>query len=353
MSPFSAVISLKKSLIKDKFPSVSAPTSSNHEIAALASKNLMLEKKLTTLQRDHESAIDDCEAAHKTIRLLQTEPKLEKDTVSKGALLKELAEKNELINTLEFDNKHLKKENENLKVAVENLNENIQDLEISNKKQKEISNKFNKEINETKVQFGKEKEKAEKEHRAEVKSWRKDLGDEVKKNVKLEKTLKKYLEAGKDETLPVLNGSSAVSITPSINPLTASNPDNSSSSSSILCSICAIPIVNYVPKYFLGEKFNPACDKCDVDADEFNEDIDASDEVKSTPETNENIGIETPKEDIAKIESESKSDGMKVPNEVVNEDEEGFIGPKLPRRMTEEEKDEFLKELLEKYKFPS
>ena len=186
-----------------------------------------------------------------------------------------------------------------------------------------------------------------------MKSWRKDLGDEVKKNVKLEKTLKKYLEAGKDETLPVLNGSSAVSITPSINPLTASNPDNSSSSSSILCSICAIPIVNYVPKYFLGEKFNPACDKCDVDADEFNEDIDASDEVKSTPETNENIGIETSKEDITKIESESKSDGMKVPNEVINEDEEGFIGPKLPRRMTEEEKDEFLKELLEKYKFPS
>ena len=112
-----------------------------------------------------------------------------------------------------------------------------------------------------------------------MKSWGKDLGDEVKKNVKLEKTLKKYLEAVKDETLPVLNGSSAVSITPSINPLTASNPDNSSSSSSILCSICAIPIVNYVPKYFLGEKFNPACDKCDVDADELNEDIDARPET--------------------------------------------------------------------------
>ena len=29
-----------------------------------------------------------------------------------------------------------------------------------------------------------------------------------------------------------------------------------------LCSIFAVSIVNYMPVYFLGERFNPACDKC-------------------------------------------------------------------------------------------
>ena len=30
-----------------------------------------------------------------------------------------------------------------------------------------------------------------------------------------------------------------------------------------LCSICANPIIDYVPKYFLGQKCSPACGNCD------------------------------------------------------------------------------------------
>ena len=40
-------------------------------------------------------------------------------------------------------------------------------------------------------------------------------------------------------------------------------PSHTSASEETLCSICASPIVNYIPKYFLGERFNPACDGCD------------------------------------------------------------------------------------------
>ena len=36
-----------------------------------------------------------------------------------------------------------------------------------------------------------------------------------------------------------------------------------SASEETLRSICASAIVNYVPKYFLGEMFNPACETCD------------------------------------------------------------------------------------------
>ena len=35
------------------------------------------------------------------------------------------------------------------------------------------------------------------------------------------------------------------------------------SSDEILCTICANLIVNYIPKFCLGEPFRPACDKCD------------------------------------------------------------------------------------------
>ena len=36
----------------------------------------------------------------------------------------------------------------------------------------------------------------------------------------------------------------------------------SSKAPSVLCSICSEPIVNFLPEYFMGEKFNPACSKC-------------------------------------------------------------------------------------------
>ena len=36
----------------------------------------------------------------------------------------------------------------------------------------------------------------------------------------------------------------------------------------VSCSICSLPIENYVPDYFMGEKFNPCCQQCNLIADE-------------------------------------------------------------------------------------
>ena len=71
ISPFSALISIKKSLIKYKsgvplLPPSSPDPASSKEIAALATKNIMLEKKL-----NYENAVDDSEAAHRTIKSLE------------------------------------------------------------------------------------------------------------------------------------------------------------------------------------------------------------------------------------------------------------------------------------------
>ena len=86
---------------------------------------------------------------------------------------------------------------------------------------------------------------------------RKDLGEERKKKVKLEKKLEDKIH---DEHAPNKIGSTPL-------PVSAPSLITTISSSSLLnhtlCSICAKEIADYKPKYFLGEVFNPACSDCD------------------------------------------------------------------------------------------
>ena len=54
-------------------------------------------------------------------------------------------------------------------MKVNDLKTEIQDLEASNKKQKEIPNKFKKELSDARVKFKNEKAEISKEYRAEMK----------------------------------------------------------------------------------------------------------------------------------------------------------------------------------------
>jgi hypothetical protein len=54
----------------------------------------------------------------------------------------------------------------------------------------QASDKLNKEISEMKAKVKKEKETIFKEHRMEVKFWKKELGEVTKHNIKLEKKVK-------------------------------------------------------------------------------------------------------------------------------------------------------------------
>ena len=49
--------------------------------------------------------------------------------------------------------------------------------------------------------------------------------------------------------------------------------DTTENTEETLWTGCATPIVNYVQKYFLGEAFNPACDKCDDNSWVLDDDI--------------------------------------------------------------------------------
>ena len=153
-------------------------------------------------------------------------------------------------------------ENKNLKCEIEQQNVDIQDLQISNKIQKQISQKLSKNINETEKKSKKEKTMIYKQHRAEIKSWRLELGDETKEKIKLEEKLKKLSET---------DASASSSFDPPRN-LNSSSPNSiisasesqltfSSSSKETPCTIYFNTITDYKPKYFLGEEINPACEK--------------------------------------------------------------------------------------------
>ena len=77
LSPFSAQISLKKSLVKERngslrlpptISSLSCKVSQHEELEARADK---LEKELKALRREYKQAVDDCEEANQRINTLE------------------------------------------------------------------------------------------------------------------------------------------------------------------------------------------------------------------------------------------------------------------------------------------
>ena len=79
---------------------------------------------------------------------------------------------------------------ESFKNTIKVQNEEIRDLKLSNNNQKSISIKLNKELNETQTKYKDEKLEMTKHFKDELKMWKKKLGTQKKKTLKLEKKLK-------------------------------------------------------------------------------------------------------------------------------------------------------------------
>lgn len=140
-----------------------------------------------------------------------------------------------------------------MKVRVEAQNTEIKDLDISNKTAKEVSNKLRKELRETKANFKKEKMAIMKNHKTEIKYWRKQLGEQTKAKIKLENVHNGYeskQKSTKNRTKKKIENNHEIS------------PSKSVGDDVVLCSICACSITDYCPEYFCGELYNPACMRC-------------------------------------------------------------------------------------------
>ena len=251
ISPFSASISIKKTLVKDKFgvellppPTCLRPTSSP-EYAALTAQNQKLESDLFSLSQSHEKVVDDCASAYRKIDFLQTQ------------LQEKIMIKSEDF-TLNEEILRLEKKNERLEKVIDNQKEEIQSLHASNKNlsMSKVSGNLNKELNRAKSKFQKEKKSIFKQHRTEIKSWRKELGEEIKLKIKLEEKLEKAFE-----NAPDLLASPPAETLNHLSPIPATFQPKQVPQETF-CSILANPILNYIPEYFLDEEINQACVGC-------------------------------------------------------------------------------------------
>ena len=174
VTPFSAQIYLRKSLVKDKAGIVLPPVSQRHiEIEKLVDKNEKLQNELTMLQSNHNAVMNNYMHACETIKTLEDRIKEE----LKPAVI-------------HSDIKANDDETKKLKDDIEHRNEKIRTLENADKLKNETIIKLNSDLNDMKLKYNKEKENTEKEHQAEVKRLRKELGEEKKDNIKIRDKLK-------------------------------------------------------------------------------------------------------------------------------------------------------------------
>ena len=132
---------------------------------------------------------------------------------------------------------NLAKEKEQLENTLVNKNEEIRNLEMADKAKKEACVKLNKELKDLRLKCNQEKTDILKSHKHEVKCWRKELGEEKKVRLKLEKKLEVL------ETYERSNIITSEKKLPKKN--TTKKMESCENSEKTFCSICSIELPCY------------------------------------------------------------------------------------------------------------
>ena len=217
VSPFSALISIKKSFVKDKsgcliLPSATVSACKNSSISKSDGSDvkcqIKLQQELDLLQIKYDDLYTELTRAYESIKLL----------------------------------KKTNQEQQNL------INERTRELKVS----KEATYALNQAYNDARIMHEKDKLDIFKNHKSEVKSWRRELGEMTRKHKKLEK---------KFEVLSEGNVKSDPEIPEDIS-CEGKDADQVTDEDLTICTLCGVEITNYVPDYFYGEVINPACSTC-------------------------------------------------------------------------------------------
>ena len=199
LSPFSANISIKKTLVKDKSgdylkPQVPDPyLLKKHviEITDLSKKVKDLENVIDALQLRLMQSDKDCKHAYDIIRDLESNLQIKQENidVKEYNLETEIENKSSEINNLYDVNKQLQNQSETLEVSLQEHKKEIHDLKKCLQNSRCAANKLNKELNETRTNFDKEFRDIIKKSRSEIKAWKRDLGRERSEKIRVEKKL--------------------------------------------------------------------------------------------------------------------------------------------------------------------
>ena len=269
MSPYSAVISLKKSLIKDKcgnpvFPQVSR-FSSGDDIKVLNDQKRKLESDLSNLYKQFQDLSVEYQNACNTIKVLENHITNEEKVVTSEAA-------HEVIKKQLVIDEQLMKIG-NLEEALKSKDDTLHGLEGTCETARSIAIKLNTELCDIKVKHAEEVEKIKKNFKGETKQWRKELGKVRSENIKLKKRISSIAEA-ESNAKSIFNQNNRDIDNDDVESFdtTEINTENEKKE---ICSLCGVFIENYVPKFFLGVPVNPACVKCedkdDIYDKEYNE----------------------------------------------------------------------------------
>ena len=293
LCPFSAIIYLKNSFLKNKAGVIIQPptlTGDVNEVQKL--KISQLEQEIESLNQKLKLAAFENEKCHDTIAKLNVKQEitdiktikieeLEDDLKlkcselynTKVELAKQYGKGANEINKLEYYCENLKAENKDIISDKVKLEEEILFLTLSDKNQREINKRLNLEMVKSRTRLIKEKEEESKHLKNDIKLWKKKLGKEKKKVIKLK--------------TKICESTSVKSIAFPSNPIAEDKNKNESKDETeleeavtsevicaeeISCSICADPLFFYTPKFCEGLPINPACSKCKDSGDESEED---------------------------------------------------------------------------------
>ena len=180
ISPFSAKISLKKSLIRGKAGALLLPpdrimlaNKNDDGVENLAAKNVMLEEKLFLLENNYQQAVNDSAKADEMINILECK------------VVKAEAHALEIYNDSQSEIDTLKESNKALQTKINEYELEISDLKRVKGSALEASAKLNKDLNDYKLKFSTEKDALKKEHKEEVKALKNSIGQANKEKINM------------------------------------------------------------------------------------------------------------------------------------------------------------------------
>ena len=157
---------------------------------------------MDNLKNEQALNVDDRDKAHAKIKYLEAE--LARISIKQENFNPEEIETlQDKVSELTFENLKYK---ETCRLQTKEINELKSSLKVKN----DTSNQLNKKLNELKIRMEKELSATKKSHKAEIKSWRKELGEERKKKIKLEENIEqlknkfRYKEVGETDTSKII-----------------------------------------------------------------------------------------------------------------------------------------------------
>ena len=195
LSPFSATISVKKTLIKDKAGFYLSPSVTDlslqpkQDLPGIKIKEL--EDIVADLKLRLADSVTECEKANEMLAVLENKLKIKQESrkSKENDLENDLNKKLGEISLLSDEKKQLKEQLDYSQTLINKRDAEIQNLKQNLKTSNCAVTKLNKKLVEIQVTHKDQKKQMTKDFKSELKFWKKNLGEERSEKIKIRKKL--------------------------------------------------------------------------------------------------------------------------------------------------------------------